>query len=162
MAAASIDTFATTNPAYCSLVLRAFAEGYVQADPDGVPLALMVLPLPLVLTREIADTLQRTNVMTGLLPWVNANPEITVGLAERVSRTSAYSRRALLFGLRQRILDVTSAGRVVPISDGLVRQPNFPASTEPGRAISHARRVGTWAGQVRSPETVFVGLGGNR
>ena len=162
MAAASIDTYAVTNPAFCSLVLRAFTEGYVEGDPAGVPLALILLPLPLVLTREIAETLGHTNVTTGLLPWVSSNPQVTIGLSERLANTARYSREVLLFGLRQRIVDINDGGRVVPIPDGLVRKPSFAVSTEPGRAISLSRRLGVWAGQVGSPETVFLSLGANR
>jgi hypothetical protein len=162
MPPASIDTYAVSNPAFCSLVLRAFAEGYVQADPAGVPLALVLLPVPLVMTKEIADTLGSTNVNTGLLPWVSNNPQVTIGFSQRVTNTAHYSREALLFGLRQRIVDINESGRVVPITDGLAKKPAFPVSTEPGRAMSLARRLGVWAGQVGSPETVFVSLGGNR
>lgn len=162
MSVMSIDTFAATNPAFCSLVLRAFSEGYTQGDPQGVPLPLILIPLPLVLSNDIAQTLQSTNSATGLLPWIARTPEVTVGMAERLTKTAAFSREALLFGLRYRILSVTPSGRVVPESIGLTRKLKFPASADPGRAINLANRLGIWAAEVGSPQTIFVTLGANR
>ena len=162
MSVMSIDIFATTNPAFCSLVLRAFSEGYTQRDPQGVPRPLILSPLPLVLSNDIAQTLQSTNSATGLLPWIARNPEVTVGMAERLAKTAAFGRDALLFGLKYRILNVTPDGRVVPDSRGLARKSKFPASADPGRAINLANRLGIWAAEVRSPQTIFVSLGANR
>lgn len=162
MAIPSVDSFAATNPALCSLILRAFAEGYVEEDGEGVPVPLVLVPLPLVLSEAVASTLSATNSATGLLPWLARFQEVKIGMAERVARVAGFSRQALLFGLRYRVLGITPAGRVVPESAGLVKKPNFPASAEPGRFLSLAKRLGGWSGQVRSPETVLLCLGANR
>jgi hypothetical protein len=160
--AVAIDTYAATNPALCSLALRAFAEGYAESNPDGLPLPLIILPLPIVLTEQIAATIDSTNVTTGLLPWIVRNQEITIGLWDKVARTSVFSRQALLFGIRYRIINMTADGRLLPDKTGLARQPTFPASTEPGRAIRFAKRLGIWMGEVREMDTIFISLGINR
>ncbi len=162
MAMLSIDTFATTNPAFCSLVIRAFVEGYVGEDSEGLFLPLILLPIPLVLTEETAATFAQTNSTTGLLPWLARFPEVTVMLRSRISGTANISRQALLFGIRQRVLSVLPSGRVVLDSDGLRRKPTFPARSEVGRATNYAKRLGTWCGQVRSAETILISLGVNR
>ncbi len=162
MAMTSIDTFASTNPAFCSLVIRAFVEGYVGEDPDGSFLPLILLPIPLVLTEETAATIAQTNSSTGLLPWLGRFPEVTVMLGNRIRGTANISRQALLFGIRQRVLFVLPSGRVILEADGLRRKPSFPATSEVGRATSYAKRLGTWCGQVRSAETILISLGVNR
>lgn len=162
MPVATIDTYAATNPALCSVVLRAFFEGYTEADNDGAPIPLAILPLPIVLTEHIARTIEPTNVTTGLLPWIVRNQEVTIGLWERVTKSARYSKKALLFGIRYRIIDVTSAGRLISIKNGLSKQPRFAASTEPGRAIRFAKRLGVWMGEVRDMDTIFISLGINR
>lgn len=162
MATVSIDTFAATNPAFCSLVLHAFVSGYVEADHEGLPLPLVILPLPIVLSEQVAATLVPTRITTGLLPWVVKNQEITIGLWDRIAKTATFSRQALLFGLRYRIITMNSAGRFVPEKTGLAKQPTFPASTDPGRAIRLAKRLGVWVGQVKEADTIFISLGLNR
>ncbi|MBX7135532.1 MAG: hypothetical protein K1X67_22925 [Fimbriimonadaceae bacterium] len=160
--AVSIDIYASTNPALGALIIRAFVEAYVKEDPAGVPLSLIYLPLPIVLSGEIASTLEETVATTGLLPWVGRFPQVTIGFPERLTRTAKFSRHGLLFGIRQRILTVNDQGHVLPISTGLKRKPNFDAVTEPGRAMKLAKRLGGWTGRVRSEETVFVCLGAHR
>ena len=162
MAASSIDAFAATNPAFCAVVLRAFVKGYVEQDPEGVPLSLLLIPLPVLLSGDIAGALVGTNATTGLLPWVARNPEITIGLRERVGRVASFTREALLFGLRYRVLTITSAGLVLPDTAGLKKQPKFAATTDVGRALANGRKLGQWVGQVRSPQTVLVSLGVSR
>jgi hypothetical protein len=162
VALVSIDVFATTNPAYCSLVLRAFVEGYMQGDKEGVPLPLVILPLPLVATESIANTLASTNASTGLLPWISRNPEVTIGMSERLAKTAGFSQDGLLFGIRFGILTISKAGRVITADAGLKKKLKLPATEEPGRGIALSRRIGIWAGQVQSPETVFISLGANR
>lgn len=162
MSMVSVDTFATTNPALCSLIVRAFVEGYVVGDAAGAPLPLILLPIPFVLTEDTSATFARTNANTGFLPWLGRFPEVTINLGDRIRRTAEFSRQGLLFGIRKRVLSVASSGSVILDGDGLRRKPNFPASTEVGCATSYARRLGVWCGQVRSAETIFLSLGVQR
>src|SRR5688572_1603937 len=104
MSSASVDTYAAVNPAFCSLVLRAFVDGYCKVDARGASLPLSILPLPLVLTSGIAESLASTNVTTGLLPWTTRSQPSLVGLSERVEVTAEFSKRALLFAVRYSIL----------------------------------------------------------
>lgn len=162
MAAIGIDTFAVTNPAFGALVLRGFAEGYAEAGAGGVPLALVLLPLPMVLTRSITDALAPTNAKTGLLPWVARVPEVTVGMADRIEATAGISRAALLFGVRYSVLGIDDLGLVVAEEAGLAKKAKFPPSSDTGKAISLAKRLGGWMGEIRSPATALLCLGVNR
>ncbi|WP_406694304.1 three component ABC system middle component [Singulisphaera sp. Ch08] len=162
MAMISVDTFAVTNPAFCSLVIRAFVEGYITGDPEGSLLPLILLPIPLVLTEETAATFAQTKSSTGLIPWLGRYPEVTVMLGNRIRGSANVSRQALLFGIRQRVLTVLPSGRVIPDADGLMRKPSFSTMSEVGKATSLAKRLGTWCGQVRSAQTILISLGVNR
>jgi hypothetical protein len=162
MATTSIDVYAATNPAFCSLVLRSFVAGYAESDASGSPLPLIILPLPIVLTEEISLALMGTNVKTGLLPWAVRSQEAILGLADRVADAASFSREALLFGIRYRIVSITSDGRLHPDARGLAKQPDFPVATDLGRALSLARRLGLWMGQIRDIDTIFISLGIDR
>ncbi len=162
MPATSLDTFANTNPAFCSLILRAFVEGYIESDAEGVPLALVVLPLPIVLSAEITATFAGTNVNTGLLTWISRHPYVTIGLRDRVTSSAMFSREALLFGLTQRVLNINDRGFIVLEVAGLKKKVRFPTTEDRGRSVSLARKFGTWIADVRSTETVYACLGLNR
>ena len=74
MPATSLDTFANTNPAFCACVLRAFVEGYLKSNPEGVPLPNVVLPLPIVLSRGTRRDLRRDELCDWLTHLERATP----------------------------------------------------------------------------------------
>lgn len=162
MTATSVDTFANTNPAFCALVLRSFVEGYTQVDSEGVSLPLLLFPLPMVLSTDIATLFAGTNVNTGLLTWVGRYPQVTIELRLRVERSARFSREALFFGLVRRALGISEQGRIVLDEAGLVKKVKFPPSQDRGRALANARQLGHWVADVRSTETVYASMGMNR
>lgn len=162
MPSQSTDTFAYTNPAFCALMLRGFVEHYMKADTKGVPLPLMLLPLPIALSGDLADTFDGTNSRTGLITWVGRHPEITLDLGRRIEALTPFSREALLFALSRRILDINDAGYVDIDEAGMKKALRFPASEPRGRVLSITRTLGRWVGEVRSTETVLACMGLNQ
>ena len=162
MSSQSIDTFAYTNPAFCALMLREFVESYVQVDSRGVPLPLMLLPLPIVLSGELADTFDGTNSRTGLITWIGRHPEITIDLGRRIEATALFSREALLFALARRVLTVSQNGNIAIDNAGLKKKIRFPSAEPKGRLLSTVRTFGRWVGDVQSLETVLICLGLNQ
>ncbi len=155
----TLDVYASTNPAFTSLVLRDFALGCVAVRPAGVEFPLIFLCLPIVLSRRVAATLAQTNRATGLLNWISRNPQILLRFPDRLRQTTLYTRAALRFGILHRLLQVDTGVRLRPLSDGLSRSPRWAAADERGRALLDAHRLGAWLGDIGSPETVFASLG---
>lgn len=162
MPAVALDTFASTNPAFCALVLRAFVESYQRLDPGGAQIPLLMLPLPLVLSEDTTGFFDGTNTKTGLLTWLGRHPQITIELPERIAATASFAREALLFGLTRQVLDVTAQGRILTADRGLARRPRFLAADDRQRAFTLAMRLGGWCASVGSVETVFTSLGLHR
>src|SRR5262249_10086726 len=119
MPAISLDVLANTNPAFCSLVLRSFVEGYMRGEAEGLPLPHILLPLPIILSTDLTGFFAGTNTGTGLLTWIGRYPQVTIDLRERVQASALFSREALLFGITQRILDVNQRGNIVTDDEGL-------------------------------------------
>ena len=159
MPSLSTDTFAYTNPAFCALMLRGFVENYMKADSRGVPLPLMLLPLPIALSGDLVNTFDGTNSRTGLITWIGRHPEITLDLGRRVEALTPFSREAILFALSRRILDINDSGYVELDDAGLKKALRFPAIEARGRVLSISRTLGRWVGEVRSTETVLACLG---
>lgn len=162
MPATAIDTYAATNPALCAIILRAYIEGFAKSNPNGLPFPLILLPIPIVLNSDIVKMFEKTKGSTGLIPWIDRNPEVTVGFAQRVQDTAEYSRAGLLFGARYGVFEINRAGRVTLKPDGLTKKTTSIKAPYIANAIRLADRFGTWVGKAGNPETILVALGVNR
>lgn len=159
MAKKAIDVFAATNPALGAIVLRSFAAGYERETPAGVVLPILYFPIPLVLSRQSSETMQKTNATTGLLAWLARNPEVCINLAERVHATSTFTRESIAFGIRYGLLEIDSGGNIHHIDVGLRKQLRFSSGDERGRVVSLANRLGIWMGQMPNAQSIFYSMG---
>jgi hypothetical protein len=82
------------NPAFCGRLLIECAEQYRRP----LPFEFAMLVLPIVLHRDTRTKLPRS-VATSMLTWVERNPEVRVGFAERVRDLAPFTREALRFCL---------------------------------------------------------------
>ena len=156
----SIDILATTNPAYCSLVLRAFAKSYIEAAESEPEYPLAFFALPTILSSTISRTFQGTNSKTGLLSWINKNPEVRIELPAVVKRSVPIVRSALVFGLQTKVFELSSAGTIRLIADRFPKEPKDPSNiASTCRHFSLAKSLGTWCGKIHSTSTVFIAIG---
>lgn len=158
MAAVAIDTYAATNPAFCCTLIISYLEGYAQP----MPLPLILLPVPVLLTNEIADSFDGTNSTTGLITWTTRHPEITVGMRDRLRKTAEYSRQGLLFGVRYNALTVDSKAQIFLRQQGLKKKLPTAGDSFVAKSLKLAKRFGIWVGAVGNTETVLLMLGANK
>ena len=151
----SSDIFAETNPAFCSLVIFSFCLGFKQETGNGVPFPLSLLPLPLVLSTDIAHTFKNTNVNTGFFRWTEKNPQIRLNLISGIENSHFYFKPAIQFGLFKQILEIDSRGWINPLKENATLPKNTTLKTFNTNAI----RLGQWVGQVNSVATVYNHLG---
>lgn len=158
----SIDIYAATNPAFCSILLYSFIEGYGSTNSHGLPFPLILLPVPIVLTSDIANAFEGTNSRTGLLSWIARNPEITIGMRDRLHSTSEFSKQAFLFGFRYGLFALPESGRIFLQPDSLVKKVPSAGRSYVVEALKHAKRLGAWIGEAGTTETILIALGANR
>jgi hypothetical protein len=157
----TIDIIATTNPAYCSLVLRSFVRAYTDtaegAEPE-FPLAFFAVPA--VLSGTISRTFAGTNSRTGLLNWINRSPEVRLELPSLLKRSVPLVRATLVFGLQTNVFTLTPEGRIHLSANRFQKEPKDPANVDlTRRHHSLAKSLGAWCGGVRSSSTVFMSIG---
>ncbi len=155
----SLDIFAAGNPAFMSLVLRAFVLGVEDAGNGPPSLPVLYLVPPFVLSSSLYETFEGTNKVTGFFGWFSRSPEVVVGLAERIRNTAEFCARGILLGCRQGFLSVDENLKVTASKRGLRKNPAWKASDERGRALRDAGRLGAWIGGVGSERVVFATLG---
>ncbi len=154
----SVDIFADTNPAYCSIVLYQFCSGYLVEAKEDVEYPLLILPIPLVLSGELERTFESTRVDTGFFTWIDRNPQILVSFADRVQGCVFLTKAAVEFAIAYSLFEVSSIGKIHP-NVNVLRKKVPPPTTKTGRVFRNAYRLGQWLGQVRSTPTVFNHLG---
>ena len=155
----AIDVYAATNPAFGALVLHAFAMGHTghpEARPPEFPRFFLVLPL--LLSAKGLSSFDGTNVQTGFFGWLDRRPEITVSLAANVRAGIQYTRAALRFAVRHRLVQA-SGYHFAALDRPPWRNPPWTVTDERGQIIRCSRRFGTWLSHVPDTVTVFHSLG---
>ncbi|WP_298511029.1 three component ABC system middle component [uncultured Kordia sp.] len=151
----SIDVFAETNPAFCSLIIFNFCKGYHSEAKLGVPFPLLILPLPLVLSYEIEKTFRGTNIKTGFFRWIENNPEIQLNLTSRINESNEFLKPAIEFAIFKKTLHLDSSGLLIPIEKNVGKNKSLELES----LFKSADRLGKWLGQVNSIKTIYNHLG---
>lgn len=152
----SVDVFAATNPAFLSLILLSFIEGYNEEAQEGLPFALAILPIPMILSGDLDNTFNGTNIRTGFYAWVKQNPVVVVNLSDRINDSVEYIQPAISYGIAKKIIKFDEKGKLwgIPQNTG-----NFQGSATLGRFFKNSKRLGNWVGQIKSTKTIFNHLG---
>ena len=156
----TLDIIAATNPAYCSLVLLSFIDAYTDASGIHPNACLSFLAVPIAMSSEINGRFRGTNVKTGLLKWVERNPDLRLLLPDLVRHSASIVRASILFGLQTGLLEVREGGGLEGHAEKVGGSPKDRSKaeiTQPHRAA--ARSFGAWCGRVRSASTVFASFG---
>lgn len=121
----NIDFFADTNPAFCSIVMFQFCQGYNQESKEHIDFPLILFPIPIILSGELEKTFNNTQINTGFFTWVSRNPELLINLSSRIEGTLSLTRQALEYGVTYCILDITSEGKIYATENGLRKKLIF-------------------------------------
>lgn len=149
----SREVAALLNPAFCSTLLLQTVEEYGQP----MPFALSFLVLPIVLHRGTRDSLPQS-INTSMQVWLERNPEVKVGFAERVQALAPYTREAVSFCLLQdrlRVVPEVGTLELVPRT-GRRRRPK--RTEEVRQCLQRAGLLGRWFA-LSTPATTYTLLG---
>jgi len=157
----SADTYTSTNPALCSLVLWSFLNGFEQTKKDGCELPILFLPLPLIISKTIRNKFDGSNNTTGLLTWVARNPSVLINVGQRIEVTKNITKEAILFGATNEVFNFNDDGLVFSNKKGIkVSKVQSGSHFENDKEmLLTARRLGSWCGQLESTKTIFNVLG---
>ena len=147
------------NPGYCGWLLREVVEGYAAEAPGGMPLPRAFLALTVVLHKPTRDLLPRS-VASTLLVWLQENPEVRVGVAERTRELTPFAREALLFLGSRGHLTVADDGRLTSAGKiGRGKSALVAGSGDLKDALQKAKFVGRWFAVAGTPAAVFQAWG---
>ncbi len=153
------DVFSETNPAFCAYVLADFIAAFITVNKLGPELPVAYLSLPVALSGDLGASFERTNKNTGLLEWLERNPNIQIGLAERLNWSMDIVTDAIRFGCFSRVLTVTRGGRLSLGNRKIKKIAVKMLSEGPAQSFKHAERLGYWFAAAGSTKTVFDMMG---
>lgn len=148
------------NPAFCATLLAKAAEDYTKKTGRPFPFALAFLVLPIVLHQGTRRALPSSTV-TSLLPWIQDNREQLVEFANRVSRLSAITREAVVFGVQHQTLALAETG---DLAIGTRRQSATERRTglftaEARECVDRAGFIGRWFAAAGTTATIYAAWG---
>lgn len=150
------------NPAFCGAILRRCIQRYQKESPTNAtfPYPVVFLVLPIVLHQKTRASIPKHS-KEQLHIWLQTNPHIRIGLAERAKQLVPITKESLSFLLQAGALKIdteTGGLRLVP----RYRQPSRDKSREDEEiddCYKKAETLGRWFARAGSPTTVFTILG---
>lgn len=146
------------NPAFCALLLRDAAKAYHDYEKTGMPYILAFLLLPIALHQRTCDAVPHQPTIT-FGQWIERNAEVTFGFADRTRTLNPLTKEAIIFGLQHGILDINTAGEIVPSSVSLEHPSSWDSDSVPSRCAMCAKNIGRWFAEVGDASTICRLLG---
>jgi hypothetical protein len=142
------------NPGFCTFLLFEAMQRYQRRSHHGMPYALFVLIIPIVLHKSTRDALpRRPNAL--LHPWLEKNANVRIGFARRVKALLPFTKEAIIFGLRAKVFIVNESGEIV-LGPNSPRQPNWESDTEVADCQRAAGLLGSWLSQVQDITSLYI------
>jgi hypothetical protein len=148
-----IEVAALLNPAFGGEILRRCFSAYEDeaSEPMSFPLAFLILPI--VLHSNTRELIRSSRVQ--LHAWLQQNPSVRVGFAERARQLAPVTRESITFLLIHNGLSIDEFGRV-----GVLRSYRRTRTTQDRAEVadyySKAVILGRWFARVRSSSTIFA------
>jgi hypothetical protein len=141
------------NPAFCSLVLREAVKGYQSKKSFGMPYPLAFLVFPLVLHKPTRESFpKKTSAKMRL--WLQNQPEIRIGFAERSRQLVTFTKEAILFGTNNNILGINDD---LLVAQGRIKTTKlWVDDSEVSNCLKIAGFLGKWFTTIEDTSTIFI------
>ena len=145
------------NPAFCGILLRAAVNGYAVGSKNSMPFELSAIVLPIVLHAPTRRTLP-TTVRTKFHAWLALDPEVRIGLSERIRILVPYTKEAIIFSANQQLialgpnLSLSATAKRISVA-------SWPKHCETRECEQRANFVGRWLADSLDVATIYSILG---
>jgi hypothetical protein len=153
------DIYAETNPAFCAYALAAFTTAFLSVNDNGPEVPAAYLALPVALAGDLGPAFDGTNKNTGLLEWLDRQPQVQIGLANLINTSMDIVTEAIRFGCFSRVLVVNPGARLGLGTQKVKKRAVAALNQEPAQSIKRAERLGFWFASAGSTRTVFDIMG---
>jgi hypothetical protein len=142
------------NPAFCGEIIRRSAQAYQEISSKAFPYPLAFLILPIVLhkrTRELIAMKRRKLLHV----WLEDNPEVKIGFAERAAEFVPLTKEALIFMLQMNVMTIETNAmlKILPFKKVTVQGLE---NQEIADCYRQAEFVGRWFARGGTIETIYI------
>ena len=144
------------NPAFCGLIIARGIEGYKKETGTSMPFSLTLLILPLCLHKLTREQIKKSS-RSYFIKVLQENPEIMVGLANRVRCLFPYTMEAFAFLMDCGAIEVDASGRIDLIDKKIKKSVTGTPETTDCQTV--AISLGRKLGLINDRTTIYTTLG---
>lgn len=144
------------NPAFCGRLIYTTIRQFNEVSNRALPFPLVYLILPLVLHKA---TREKISSRTKFLVWVQQNPELLIGYAQRAKELVEITNEATEFLLQTNMLLITDQAALEINSSTKGLSKGKFVDKEVKQCLNKSEHVGKWFASAGKVETIFIGLG---
>lgn len=141
------------NPAFCGEVLRRAIRAYETQASQHLPYPLVYLILPILLHGKTRTRISRRQRQS-LHGWLQSNPEVKLGFAERTRSLLPVTREALNFLLHSGAIEIDDEGSLTNIRYER-RSRLVQIEGEAADCYAKAEIVGRWFARAGTTATIY-------
>lgn len=144
------------NPAFCGRIIYHAIKTYQQESKRPMPFPLIYLILPMVLHRK---TRERIKSVTKMQIWIQNNPEMLIGFAERAKNMVLITNEAVEFLMQSGIVTLTSNAELELAELFKSLSTSKYTNDEIKECISKSSSVAKWFAKAGTVETIYISWG---
>lgn len=145
------------NPSFCAILLYSATFEYQKKAKSGMPFPLLYLVLPIILHK---NTRSRVNSRTNMVVWLQRNPDVLVGFADRAKSLIGFTNEAIEFLLFQGNCEIINGGLSIIKTVSKSKIVQYAANDqEIAECIQKAEHVGRWFYNMHAVENTYTAWG---
>ena len=144
------------NPAFCGRIIYHAIKTYQQESKRPMPFPLVYLILPMVLHRK---TRERIKSITQMQIWIQRNPEMLIGFADRAQSMVPITNEAVEFLMQSGIVTLTNNAELELAQLFKALSTTKYTNDEIKECISKSSSVAKWFAKAGTVETIYVSWG---
>jgi hypothetical protein len=144
------------NAGFCSVVMLRALQGFEEEDSAGMPFSLALLILPLCLHKDTREAIANSP-RSYLLKTIERNPQLLVGVADRVRDLLPFALEALGFSMQLGCFTVTQNGRLMTMPKTIRKLVTGTDETISCQRV--ARIIGKEFARIADRVTIYTSFG---
>jgi hypothetical protein len=144
------------NPAFCGRIIYYVIKTYAEESKRPMPFPLVYLILPLVLHRK---TRERIKSVTQMQIWIQHNPELLIGFADRTKSMVQITNEAVEFLMQSGIVVLNNNAELELAQLFKSLSVSKYTNDEIKECISKSQNVAKWFAKAGTVETIYTSWG---
>jgi hypothetical protein len=144
------------NPAFCARIIYYAVKTYYEENTRPMPFPLVYLILPLVLHRK---TRERIKSVTQMHVWIQRNPDMLIGFAERTKNMVPITNEAVEFLMQSGVVILTNNAEIELAKLFKSLSVNKYTNAEVKECIAKSSSVAKWFAKAGKVEIIYTSWG---